>query len=470
MSHLSYKLSKKGQLNLPGITFASKRTVEDLLLKDAEVHHCFFNSAGFHNHLSHHLLAAYDLGASSGHLKKMYDDEAKYQRPIISQDKDKDIVVDDQNWVQYLGNSSAYSAFVKFFSNKVQVLGVTGTLEKYVFEDDANENGILMLNRVAQYGAEFGNDTLVVTGLAQAAVHRAGTVLTGKTSTPSQSVTLFELLREVYDSEALKPALPYDPNAFINARLQRVVENGGAEEIRRICARYHISDDITDIELAKKTEEVIWVSTLLTFGTGRKGRKPRLDFFLMHILNSSLFLRPFFAVLRKPEHKAELLRVYIGVLVLTMLSRGRPRIDPEYLMSFTDVPRPPLDKGVFRSPIKSALGSPGDDGDYDPWPALIEGVQYHPDAHVLKALRTLVYGAQHFGITPPGEVIGAFRSQSQDGTKEETHVGIGKVDGTIFVRAAGVLMDTLGWVGYGQEEGQWDRSALGWDAAWENDA
>lgn len=37
---------------------------------------------------------------------------------------------------------------MKFFSNKVQVLGVTGTLEKYVFEDDANENGILMLNRV----------------------------------------------------------------------------------------------------------------------------------------------------------------------------------------------------------------------------------------------------------------------------------------------------------------------------------
>lgn len=35
----------------------------------------------------------------------MYDDEAKYQRPIISQDKDKDIVVDDQNWIQYLGNS-----------------------------------------------------------------------------------------------------------------------------------------------------------------------------------------------------------------------------------------------------------------------------------------------------------------------------------------------------------------------------
>jgi len=30
------------------------------------------------------------------------------------------------------------------------------------------------------------------------------------------------------------------------------------------------------------------------------------------------------------------------------------------------------------------------------------------------------------------------------------------------------MMDILGWSGYGQEEGEWDRSALGWDAAWES--
>lgn len=43
--------------------------------------------------------------------------------------------------------------------------------------------------------------------------------------------------------------------------------------------------------------------------------------------------------------------------------------------------------------------------------------------------------------------------------------GIGKVDGTVFVRAAGVMVDTLGW-GEGGEKGEWDRSALGWDEAW----
>jgi hypothetical protein len=29
-------------------------------------------------------------------------------------------------------------------------------------------------------------------------------------------------------------------------------------------------------------------------------------------------------------------------------------------------------------------------------------------------------------------------------------------------------MDTLGWVSYGQQKGSWDRSALGWEAAWDS--
>ena len=100
--------------------------------------------------------------------------------------------------------------------------------------------------------------------------------------------------------------------------------------------------------------------------------------------------------------------------------------------------------------------------------ALLEGVRYHSDSHVLKAMRTLVFGAQQFGDTAPGGVVGAFRAGPK-GEQVETHPGMGAVDGTIFVRAAGVMMDRLGWSGYGQQEANWDRSALGWDKAWETD-
>ncbi|KAF8156791.1 hypothetical protein B0H34DRAFT_710596 [Crassisporium funariophilum] len=479
MSRLSYNLTRKGQLNLPGSTYASKKATEELLKKDAETHHCFFRSAGLHNHLSHHLLAAYDLGASAGQLQKIYDDEARTQRPIFLEEKDKDIVVSVDNWIQYLGNQSAYGAFVKFFSGEVQNLGASGAVERYIFSEDANKEPAEMLIRLVSgavhpfillgYGAEFGDDTLIATGLSQAAMHSPQlirSIYPIDTSPPSQSLTLLELLHQVYESEVLTPPLPYDPDALINARYRNALSNGGAEEIKRLCSQYHISDSPSEADLASKIQEIMWVSTLLMASTGKKGRKPRLDFFLMHLVNSSIFLRPLCNMLKEPAHKAALLRTYIPLIVVITLSRGRPRINPELLMTFTAAPRPPIASTAFPKPSDTVVGNPLDDADYNPWPVMIEAVQYHQDSHVPKALRTLIYAAQHYGDTPPGGAIGSLQAGS-DGEERETHIGSSKMDGTIFVRAAGMVMENLGWVRYGQKEGEWDRSALGWDAAWE---
>lgn len=50
------------------------------------------------------ILAAYDLGAPAGLLAKIYESEGRIQRPIYLDEKDRHIVVDNKNWVQYLGN------------------------------------------------------------------------------------------------------------------------------------------------------------------------------------------------------------------------------------------------------------------------------------------------------------------------------------------------------------------------------
>ena len=81
-------------------------------------------------------------------------------------------------------------------------------------------------------------------------------------------------------------------------------------------------------------------------------------------------------------------------------------------------------------------------------------------------MRALFYAAQKYGSTAAGDVVGTFRNEEG---QVETHKGMGKVDGTLFVRAAGVVMDTLGWVSHGQAVGAWDRSALGWEDAWKNE-
>ena len=280
----------------------------------------------------------------------------------------------------------------------------------------------------------------------------------------AQSITLLELFAQVYESKILHPPMPYDPNALLSARIKLALANGGAEEIHRICSQYGLSGDFKEADLASKVEECIWVSTLLLGSTGREGRKPRLDFFIMHLVTSSLFLKPILAALEKPAHKAALLSAYVHVLVLTTLTRGRPRINPELLMSYTDVPRPPVSLGILPEPNSTSVGNPKNDSDYNPWPAMIEAVQYHHDSHASKALRTLIFASQNYGDKAPGSAIGAFHRDS----RAETHKGTGKMDGTIFVRTAGLVMDTMRWVNYGQKEGSWDGSALGWDAAWDS--
>ncbi|KAH9936261.1 uncharacterized protein B0H18DRAFT_1113678 [Fomitopsis serialis] len=129
-------------------------------------------------------------------------------------------------------------------------------------------------------------------------------------------------------------------------------------------------------------------------------------------------------------------------------------------MSYTATPRPPSqDNGP--SPHSTAIGDSRDPAVVNPWPQIIASVLHAPDPHTLKAIRSLHYAAQHYGTTPPGGAIGAF-----DADGRETHEAMAKLDGTIFVRAAGVVMDTLGWVTHGQPAGKWDFSAHGWDEAW----
>ncbi|KIJ41070.1 hypothetical protein M422DRAFT_780500 [Sphaerobolus stellatus SS14] len=483
-----------GILNFPGSTPESKRLTEELLKTDEENHHCYFVAAGFHNHLSHHLLAAYDLGAPVELIQAIYDDEAKDQRPIdlnvngvIPDGSPKAGDIRDQTWTNWLGDQKAYAAYVHFFTKKVGTLGVEKTLENYVFSPMANGNGAYMLLRVVGgavhpfiqigYGLEFSSEVEVVAGLAQAAIHEARSFCylpfdkfvdaeitdneteNSKGRQPKRGPSVLYILRQLYDSPKLVPKMPYDPNALLSKRMKDFMEGGVRQaELNRIMSQFDPGQ--TDEELEERIEELTFLAILLTFGTGRPNRKPRLDFFLMHMLTSSIFLPSYMKAIKNIQFKRELLRAYIQVMGYYLMVRGRPRINPTLIMSYTDNPLPPdIDPNKVHVASK-ALGPSA----RNPWPAMVEDVIHAPDSHTVKSLRTLIYGSLKFGRLRKGEMIGVY-----DPEGKETHEGIAQVDGTVFVRAAGILMDTLGWVTHGQEVGHWDRSALGWDDAWKNE-
>ncbi|OCB92234.1 hypothetical protein A7U60_g363 [Sanghuangporus baumii] len=456
----------QGLLHLPGSNHITKELVERLLEEDLKKHHCFYGKVGFHNHLPHHVLALYDLGAPAKVLQHMYDLESKVQSPINLVDRQTQIVapldltITKENWTGHIGHEENYIAYLKFFTEEIKNNGISDCLEEYIFSERANGNENNMLLRLVGgavhpliqigYGTEFSMPSITASGLAETAVTKPipSSLYDDTPNSSAEDIKVLSIIRQMYDSDKLVPVMPYQPDALLSTRMKDAMTNGRPEEIRRLSAQLPIEDNVQSTELDTRVEELIWAATLLTVSTGKHGRKPRLDFFLMHLLTSSLFLPSLINKIKTQKNKARLLRLYVSTMLFIMLLRGRPRIDPTLIMSYTDAPRPPKARE--------------DPADRNPWPAIIDDVIHAPDSHTVKTMRTLYYGAQKYGETPPGKAIGAFNKVGS-----ETLKGSGKLDGTIFIRAAGVVMDMMGWITHGQKEGRWDRSALGWDEAWD---
>ncbi|KAJ6549818.1 hypothetical protein B0H19DRAFT_1378617 [Mycena capillaripes] len=423
------------------------------------------------------LVAVYDMGAPPALLKQIYEELAPTLRPIDRQGQD----ITETNWTKRLGERNAYGSYLVFFTDQITKNGVPETMRKYVMAPEANANETFMLARFfggalhpilqVGFGVEFGQDLMVAQGLALAAVTESDFALftvdlpsgLPEIAKTSRGVTLLGLLSEVYDSSILEP-LPYDPQAPFGVCVKKLSESPArATEIKRIYAKWSIDTTLTgaaaEQEFADKVEESFWQAALLLAATGKANRELRLDFFVMHILTTALCLPRLLQVLPDPVHKAQLLQAYARTSAAIVLIGGRPRIDIPLLMSYTEFPHPPAHAPPGGP---DALGDLRSNGETNPWLAIVQNALHHKEEHVPKVVRALYYAALRYGGKGPGEAIGA-----RDEKGEETHVGADAMDGTVFVRAAGVVSSVLGWVAYGDKQGDWvRRGGLGWDAAW----
>ncbi|KAJ7254214.1 hypothetical protein C8J57DRAFT_1137049 [Mycena rebaudengoi] len=466
MQSLPVQLLQPGLVNLPGATPASAALVAELLHRDFVGHHCFYNDRHFTNHLSHHVLSLHDLGASPECIQAMFDQEAATQRPLHhGKVEAKEDGITEANWVSHLGDANAhmYPDYLEFFSSAIAKHGVPHVLEHYVFSPEANGNGTLMLARFvgglvhpyiqAGFGIEFGQDFMVAQGLAQAAVTEPeGASVMDASGVPEiisgPQVPLLALLREIYDAPSLEPG-PYPANGIPPRRL----DPARSAAIRAIYAEWTF--DLSDAaDFSTKIEQCMWQAALLLGATSKAGRKPRMDFFLMHFLTSALFLRVVVDVLAQPLHKAQLLQAYVRLMGFFVILRGRPHIDCALAMAYPAHPAPPTG-------IDAAGAALGTLGGSSAWLPVLNNAGLHPEAHVVKAIRALFYCAQRYGNTPAGSVVGAV-----DADGKETHKGAAGLDGTLFIRVAGVLTSALGWVAHEDKERSWDLSGLGWEESW----
>lgn len=168
----------------------------------------------------------------------------------------------------------------------------------------------------------------------------------------------------------------------------------------------------------------------------------------MHLVTSVLFLPSYLPYLT-PTSRSLLLRGYLRVALAYYLGRGRPALPiASFYASSSPIPAPPgptptpapetllVDKHTAEA--KALIITP------NPWLGITQSTLVNPNEHLPKLQRSLLHMAQLYGTRPAGYWA-----------KEEGLEGAELLDGTLFVRIAGLTAGQLGWMREGQDKGSW---------------
>ncbi|KZT34795.1 hypothetical protein SISSUDRAFT_991368 [Sistotremastrum suecicum HHB10207 ss-3] len=464
--------------SIPGFSVESGQELQKWLKVDAESWHVYFDDRGFHNHLAHHLYAAYGLGASPSVIRDAYQLQAKTQRKAFASPVD----ITEANWKEHLGDDKYYKGYLEFFYGVVASLGISGALEKYIFSAEANwgtsgeKTGPQMLSRFvsgllhplihAGQGCEFSIPGTVAQGLGWTAIssnspavllpkeffaHAAsGTLsslfstltLQSATSTKESNLHSFSILTRMLNDPALDPTPEFRVvmDGIQIDTIDPFLQSPKGEIILKYASLWQIDTSIAG-ELEKKLEELSWLMVLI-YGVGgwRKGRDYKADFQTMHFVTSSLFL-PSIMDRVQPSSQSALLRAYFSMTLAYWVNRGRPALDIKGFWEATNSTSYNT-PGPQPSPAEATLGE--DSVVPNPWLPLLQSTVIHTDEHLLKFQRAVVHYATVYGNRKPGHFSGTELA------------GAELLDGSLFLRVAWLTANRLGWMREGQKAGDWD--------------
>ncbi|KAK0739736.1 hypothetical protein B0T21DRAFT_285831 [Apiosordaria backusii] len=345
---------------------AAEKTSE-LLQKDMETHHVFYNKDGFHNHIPHHLLALFGTGANERHLQKAYDGNAGYQRPVLPVHSPTPLTPETLR--KYYGKEQYYPDFLKFFQEEIARIGWQQTVTRYLFEEGEGKEDLLVrlfggfLHPLIQlmYGLEWQLEGVIAEGLAQAAVHSDNLrefLLTAEERRQPHGTGegILQLLEQVNGNEKLKKSARWeDGNKIRDGVLVRA-----KEEMIDVASRVKVGEGEVEERTAEMFNAAVWVASGAAVCMQDKGKVPKFDFFLMHHVNAS----PFFVTVNKMDWvpsktKKRLLEWKMRMDLLQFVARGCPELNLGRLEGYK--PKKP-DQGQKVEEIVARLHDFGDDG------------------------------------------------------------------------------------------------------------
>lgn len=273
------------------------RKVTELLQKDLEVFHVYFNDRGFHNHIVHHLLALYGTGADAAAIQRGFDGNTGYQRP--ARPTHGHVAEDLRSWShasKYLGRDQYYPDFLAFFQREIEAKGWQAVVTEYLFSGTEAAEDLLVrlyagvLHPLIQlmYAMEWGQPAIVAEALAQTCVHHAnlkkelfdaerraaGAYGGGNNHPAARMPSIASLLREVRDQPKLARGLKFEDGYS----LRDTVFRRAGDEMLEIIAKVKVRPD----EVEERTAEMFDANMFMAAGASFHSEKVnKFDFFIM---------------------------------------------------------------------------------------------------------------------------------------------------------------------------------------------
>lgn len=95
------------------------------------------------DHVVHHLLALWALGASPKEIRDMWEYNKPYQSVIETRTAPNPDLKDPKTFNECLAQNDSYADFLRFFEDEISVKGVPSVLREYLLGGDERGNDLL---------------------------------------------------------------------------------------------------------------------------------------------------------------------------------------------------------------------------------------------------------------------------------------------------------------------------------------
>ncbi|KAI0437218.1 hypothetical protein F4803DRAFT_566241 [Xylaria telfairii] len=449
-----------GYDHVDGLSDRSAEKVSELLSANHALYHTRWK-ATFHNHMVHHLLSLWALGASPSEIQDAWNYNRTYQTsiegngPVSASSRN---LRDPVTFSKCLGNNDCYFDFLKFFENEVSEKGVPAVIREYLLAGDDRANDILyrifsdLLHPMIHLGCalEFDQPSLVAESLAASCVHETWTSIflrpteeylkAAPEGVPSRP--LLEVLEGMRNDPVVKSGVKAtDPfNKIAGGLLQRVP----TERLVSHLSALQVRPDAASLE--RETLTMMYTSAYVVGAAQHPGKIEALDFVTLHSATLAVHYPVLMAQDWLTEHeKARLLETKLRVDAIMYAGCGSPALHAERVHNYA--PRRPGDS----------------------WPELIRrAIVYQDEGHAAKLLRAL-HATYKLGDPPAGfpiarEDLVKIAHMAMDSIEAAFEEGAGPrvpeaVVEDLNQRVGGgaemVVNNMTRWVFYGGLEGAW---------------